>query len=122
MSKSKDIGNAGERNHRSILRAVWPEIDRYDDRYHPTRDHKNTGRYHVESKKRATWNIKDVVRDMEQKVPIEVGLRWFIAYEDRNRTLKDNPSGTYAIIPLPELARLLQAAGEGDTKPLQYIP
>ena len=108
MSKSKDIGNAGERNHRLILAVAFPDIVRYPDRYHPTRDHDNTGSWHIESKKRNTWNIKDVVRDMENGVPIHTP--WAIMYEDRDRRKKENPSGVYGVVPGDLLARLIDAA------------
>ena len=111
MSKSKDIGNAGERHHRVILRPVWPKIKKYKDRYDPTRDHGKTGGWHVESKKRNTWNIKDVVRSMEDNVP--EGTPWIIAYEDRNRIKKENPSTVVAILPLELLADLMVYAREG---------
>jgi hypothetical protein len=110
MSKSKDIGNAGERNHRQILSSVWPDIKRKDDRYHPTQDHDNTGPFHVESKKRATWNIKDVVKAQIDGTPHD---QWIIAYEDRNRTKRENPSIPVAILPLTELAIILQYARRG---------
>jgi hypothetical protein len=108
MSKSKDIGNAGERNHRRILRPLWPDIVRYPDRYHPTRDHDNTGPFHVESKKRATWNIKDVVVSQAR-----VQGPWIIAYEDRNRTKVGNPSIAVGILPLDQLAEILIYARKG---------
>ena len=105
MSKSKDIGNAGERNHRKILRKNWGAISINKDRYHPTKDHVGTGDWHVESKKRATWNIKDVVREMEEQVP--EGVPWLIAYEDRNRNKTENPSVVVGILPLELLTDLM---------------
>lgn len=113
---SKPIGNAGERNHRDILRYVWPDIEKHEDRYHPTDDHKNTGAYHVQSKKRATWNIKDVVRHMEKWLDWHIDP-WFIMYEDRDRRKKDNPFDVYAIIPaglLVEILLGLRVLDEGD--------
>ncbi len=110
MSRSKDIGNAGERNHRKILTPVWPNI-RIGPRYHPTRDHLRTGVWHVESKKRNTWNVKDVVRDMEEHVP--AGVPWLICYEDRNRTKKENPSTVVGILPLKLLTELMVYARKG---------
>ena len=108
VSKAKDIGNVGERNHRDILRVVWPTIKKYKDRYHPTRDHGRTSGWHIESKKQATWNIKDVVRSQEQfKGP------WIIAYEDRNRNKTENPSVVVGILPLELLAELLVYARKG---------
>jgi hypothetical protein len=76
------------------------------DRYHPTKDHINTGIWHVESKKRNTWNVKDVVRQMEQMVP--EGEPWVIMYEDRDRRKKENPSGAFAILPGELFAELLR--------------
>jgi len=111
MSKSKDKGNAGERHHRAILRGLWPDIEKYWDRYDPTRDHRNTGEWHVESKKRNTWNIKDVVRSMETHVPS--GTPWLICYEDSNRIKKENPSTVVGILPLELLAEVLFFAREG---------
>ena len=108
MSKSKDIGNAGERNHRVILAPVWPKIKKYKDRYHPTRDHGKTGGWHVESKKRATWNIKDVVRSQEQ-----VEGPWLICYEDRNRNKAENPSVVLGMLPLELLAEIMVYARRG---------
>ena len=108
MSKSKDIGNVGERNHRKILRKIWPQIKKYKDRYHPTRDHGKTGGWHVESKKRATWNIKDVVRSQEQ-----VEGPWLICYEDRNRNKGDNPSVVLGMLPLELLVEIMVYARKG---------
>jgi signal recognition particle subunit SEC65 len=107
-NKSKAKGNEGERNHRRILSEVWPNIKNHDDKYHPTKDHDGTGRWHVESKKRKTWNIKDVVRQMENEVP--EGEPWLIMYEDSNRKLKDNPSGVYAILPAELFVELMYVA------------
>lgn len=107
MSRSKDIGNAGERNHRKILAEVWPDI-KIGPRYHHTKDHAHTGYWHVESKKRNTWNIKDVVRSQEQ-----VNGPWLICYEDRNRTKKENPSTVVGILPLTLLAELMVYARKG---------
>lgn len=103
---SKPIGNAGERNHRDILRVVWPDIEKHEDRYHPTDDHKNTGYYHVQSKKRKTWNIKDVVRNMEDRLGVD-GEQWLIVYEDRDRRKKENPSGVYGFMPIEHIVWLL---------------
>ena len=108
MSKSKDIGNVGERNHRKILRKIWPGIKKYKDRYHPTRDHGRTGGWHVESKKRATWNIKDVVRSQET-----VEGPWLICYEDRNRNKAENPSVVLGMLPLELLVELMVYARKG---------
>ena len=108
MSKSKDKGNVGERNHRKILRKIWPRICKYKDRYHPTRDHGKTNGWHVESKKRNTWNIKDVVRSQER-----VEGPWIIAYEDANRTKLENPSTVVGILPLELLAELMVYARKG---------
>ncbi len=108
MSKSKDIGNVGERNHRVILAPVWPNIKKYKDRYHPTRDHGKTSGWHVESKKRATWNIKDVVRSQER-----VEGPWLICYEDRNRNKAENPSVVLGMLPLELLAEIMVYARRG---------
>ncbi len=108
MSKSKDIGNAGERNHRKILRKIWGAISINKDRYHPTKDHVGTGLFHVESKKRGTWNIKDVVRQQEQ-----VDGPWLICYEDRNRNKAGNPSVVVGILPLELLVDLMVSARKG---------
>ena len=111
MSKSKDKGNVGERHHRVILRPLWPNIEKFWDRYDPTRDHRETADWHVESKKRATWNIKDVVRSMETHVPKDTP--WLICYEDANRLRKENPTTVVAILPLEQLVEVLQFAREG---------
>lgn len=105
MSRPKDKGNQGERNHRRILARCWPDIKRCDNRYHPTRDHDNTEGWYVESKKRSSWNIKDVVRVQEQ-----VKGPWLIAYEDSNRLLADSPSTVIGILPLKVLAEVLYYA------------
>jgi len=104
--KAKSIGNAGERHHREMLRRVWPDIKIGPPR-HPTDDHSNTGAWHVQSKKRATWNIKDVVRHMDK---YSVHEPWVVMYEDRDRRKVENPSGVYAILPAYDLIELLLAA------------
>lgn len=114
MSRSKDIGNAGERHHRRLLRLVWPDIDKGPDR-HPTDDHSNTGVWHVQSKKRSTWNIKDVVLHMEKHVSERDP--WVVLYEDRDRRKKGNPSRVYAILPAEEFASLVWWSGQGDQNP-----
>lgn len=106
VPRSKAIGSSGERNHRGILRPVFPDID-LGPPYHPTKDHTNTGDWHIESKKRNTWNIKDVVKAMEQRVPEDEP--WAIMYEDRDRRKKENPSGVYAIVPAEWFVELLAA-------------
>jgi len=113
--KAKSIGNAGERNHRRMLSRVFPSIKIGPPR-HPTDDHSNTEDWHIQSKKRATWNIKDVVRHMDHYLPEE---KWIIMYEDRNRNLKDNPSGVYMILPA-ELGIDLLSTSEGSAKDAQH--
>jgi hypothetical protein len=84
---NKVRGWRGERNHRDAhLRDVWPRVDFHRNRQHPTKDHEFTGNWHVQSKARKTWNIKDVVRWMFEKVPHKL---WLVVYSDGDKRKAD---------------------------------
>jgi len=53
---------------------------------------------------------------MDHYLPEE---KWIIMYEDRNRNLKDNPSGVYMILPA-ELGIDLLSTSEGSAKDAQH--
>lgn len=81
---NKKKGTAAERRHReAYLSRVWPNVTSHYDKRHPTKDHLNTGDWHVESKKRKTWNIADVLSSMEKHVP--TGEPWIVLYEDGDK-------------------------------------
>lgn len=108
VNKSGNIGRRGEHAAADALRAVWPEVNRSDvDKQHPTKDLAHTGQWHVQVKCRKTWNIKDVVKHMEEYMEDALDP-WMIVYLDSDRRKKANPSGIYAILPVEELNRLLK--------------
>lgn len=106
---SKTKGWADELYDRRVyLSRVWPHCSSHHNKQHPTKDHAGTGRYHVQSKKRKTWNIKDVVREMFERVPD--GEPWVILYADGDKRKKDSIKDDVIILPavqyFDELAEL----------------
>lgn len=114
-NRSGAIGRRGEHAATRAFARVWPKANRSDvDKQHPTRDLANTGRWHVQVKARKSWNIKDVVRHMEQWMGDKYqGQPWMIVYMDSDRRKKTNPKGLYAIMPVEWVEYLLDKAGEG---------
>lgn len=111
-NRSGRIGRSGEHVAVAALKRVWPKANRSDvDKQHPTRDLAQTGDWHVQVKKRKTWNIKDVVRHMEHHMskPKNATHPWMIVYMDSDRRKKSNPKGVYAIVPIETMATLLAA-------------
>lgn len=106
---SKKKGWADEAYDRRVyLSRVWPDCTSHHDKAHPTKDHAGTGAYHVQSKKRKTWNIKDVVREMFGRVP--PGQPWLILYADGDKRKADSIKDDVVILParqyFDELAEL----------------
>ena len=106
---SKVKGWADEAYDRRVyLSRVWPDCTSHHDKQHPTKDHGQTDRYHVQSKKRKTWNIKDVVREMFARVP--EGEPWVILYADGDKRKADSIKEDVVILPaeqyFDELAEL----------------
>ncbi len=95
---SKVKGWADEAYDRRVyLSRVWPDCTSHHNKQHPTKDHAQTDRYHVQSKKRKTWNIKDVVREMLERVP--EGEPWVILYSDGDKRKKDAIKDDVVILP-----------------------
>ena len=106
---SKTKGWADELYDRRVyLSRVWPDCTTHFNKQHPTKDHAGTGEYHVQSKKRKTWNIKDVVREMFERVP--EGEPWVILYADGDKRKADAIKDDVIILPakqyFDELAEL----------------
>ncbi len=115
MPRAARIGREGEHLAAKILRRLWPDANRDDvGKYDPYADLAHTGQWTVQVKRRATWNIKDVVRHMEDGAPEP----WMIVYMDSDRRKKDNPSDVYAIMPL-DLVVSMMAVIRG-TEEVQY--
>ena len=113
MPKPSTIGREGEHTAAGMLRSVFLNVNRDDvPKAHPTKDLAHTGEWTVQVKRRKTWNIKDVVRHMEQ----EADGHWFIVYMDRDRRKKDNPQEVYAIPPMTEMVRLLSIEKHDDDR------
>jgi len=83
-------------DRRVYLSRVWPDCTSHHDKQHPTKDHAATGRYHVQSKKRKTWNIKDVVREMFKRTG---GDPWLILYSDGDKRKADSIKEDVVILP-----------------------
>jgi hypothetical protein len=94
---SKVKGWADELRDRQVyLQRVWPAVDSHPNSQHPTKDHGGTGTTHVQSKKRKTWNIKDVVRWMFDHTGDDP---WFIIYSDGDKRKKDAIKEDVVILP-----------------------
>ena len=102
---NKVRGWRGERGHRDrLLRRVWPKVDFHRNRQHPTKDHEFTGNWHVQSKARKTWNIKDVVRHMFDYCDDD---RWLVVYSDGDKRKADAIKEDVVIMPATAAMRLL---------------
>lgn len=84
---SKRIGTAGENEVLAVLREIWPSLD-------VTRSATNTASndfhgqpFPVESKKRATWALKDWIRRI---VKVSAGGPWAIYCSDSDKRKTDS--------------------------------
>lgn len=116
---SKVKGWADELYDRRVyLSRVWPDATSHQSKQHPTKDHAGTGRYHVQSKKRRTWNVKDVVREMFERVP--EGEPWLILYADGDKRKADSIKDDVVILPakqyFDELAELTEYRKQSTTR------
>ena len=114
VNKPGNIGRRGEHAARKVLTAIWPDCNRDDvSKQDPVRDLAHTGQWVVQVKARKTWNIKDVVRHMEEWMKGDA-RPWMIVYMDSDRRKRDNPKDMYAILPLSTVVALINAVQEGE--------
>jgi hypothetical protein len=114
VNKPGNIGRRGEHAARKKLTVLWPDVNRDDvSKQDPVRDLAHTGQWVVQVKARKTWNIKDVVRHMEEWMKGDA-RPWMIVYMDSDRRKRDNPKGMYAILPLDTVIALIAATQEGE--------
>ena len=112
VNKPGNIGRRGEHAAAKVLRAIWPDVNRDDvPKQDPVRDLAHTGQWVVQVKARKSWNIKDVVRHMEEWMKGDA-RPWFVVYMDSDRRKRDNPKDLYAILPLDTLTMLINAVQE----------
>lgn len=116
---SKVKGWADENYDRNVyLSRLWPHCTSHPQKQHPTKDHAGTGRYHVQSKKRKTWNIKDVVREMFARTGDDP---WFIIYSDGDKRKKDSIKEDVVILPAEQYITELEEL-EAYRKLYEYVP
>ncbi len=91
--KAKGTRNEGDHLIKYV-QPIWPQAERQGTM--PYVDYRPTGDWHVQSKKRKTWNIKDVIYLLSQKFGEG---KWVTIYSDGDKRRKGSVQVDVAILP-----------------------